>query len=140
MKQTALFALDDKPLDVGALGASLASAHAGAFVTFEGRVRDVNAGRTVVKLEYEAYAPLCVAEGTSIVEAAAAGAGVIAARCVHRVGTLEVGDIAVWVGVLAGHRGQAFDACRLIIDEVKKRVPIWKKEHYQDGCSAWIGL
>jgi molybdopterin synthase catalytic subunit len=133
-----LFALDDRPLDVIALSAALTDRHAGAFVSFEGRVRDVNAGRAVVRLEYEAYRPLCLAEGTAIVNEA--GKGAIAARCVHRVGRLEVGDIAVWVGVIAGHRDEAFRACRFIIDEVKKRVPIWKKEHYQDGCSAWIGL
>jgi molybdopterin synthase catalytic subunit len=133
-----LFALDDRPLDVLALSAALRDRHAGAFVTFEGRVRDVNAGRAVVLLEYEAYPPLCLAEGGAIVREA--GNGVIAARCVHRVGRLEVGEIAVWVGVLAAHRDEAFRACRFIIDEVKKRVPIWKKEHYEDGCSAWIGL
>jgi molybdopterin synthase catalytic subunit len=62
------------------------------------------------------------------------------ALCVHRLGALELGAIAVWVGASAPHRDAAFRACRFIIDEVKKRVPIWKKEHYEDGCSAWIGL
>ena len=118
-----LFALDDRPLDVTALSAALTDRHAGALVTFEGRVRDLNAGRTVVRLEYEAYQPLCLAEGTAIVTEA--GSGVIAARCVHRVGQLSVGDVAVWVGVIAAHRDEAFRACRFIIDEVKKRVPIW---------------
>src|SRR5512143_4143153 len=101
-----LFALDDRPLDVTALSASLTDRHAGALVSFEGRVRDVNAGRTVTALEYEAYRPLCLAEGSAIVSEALNG--VIAARCVHRVGRLEVGDIAVWVGVIAGHRDEAF--------------------------------
>ena len=59
-------------------------------------------------------------------------------RCVHRVGTLEIGELAVWVGVSAAHRGAAFDACRYVIDEVKKRVPIWKNEHYADGESGWL--
>jgi len=60
------------------------------------------------------------------------------ACCAHRVGTLAIGELAVWVGVSAPHRGEAFDACRYIIDEVKHRVPIWKKEYYQDGDSGWV--
>ena len=63
---------------------------------------------------------------------------IVDAICIHRVGTLEIGDIAVWVGVTAAHRGAAFDACRYIIDEVKARVPIWKKEHYTGGDSGWV--
>jgi len=60
------------------------------------------------------------------------------AECVHRTGALEIGDVAVWVGVSAAHRGEAFDACRHIIDEIKHRVPIWKKEYYTDGDSGWV--
>jgi len=133
-----LFSLDDKPLDVAGLAATLADSHAGALVSFEGRVRDTDGRRVVVSLEYDAYARLCLTEGTAIVREAREG--VIAARCVHRVGHLAVGDIAVWVGVIAVHRDEAFRACRFIIDEVKRRVPIWKKEHYGDGSSEWIGL
>ncbi len=133
-----LFQLSRIPVNVSELAASLASAHAGALVTFEGRVRDTNDNRDVVGLEYEAYDALCLKEGGAILREALRG--VIAARCVHRVGSLSVGDVAVWVGVVAGHREEAFRACRFIIDEVKRRVPIWKKEHYRDGSSAWIGL
>jgi adenylyltransferase/sulfurtransferase len=64
--------------------------------------------------------------------------GVTQALCVHRVGDLQLGDIAVWVGVAAAHRDEAFKACRFIIDEVKHRVPIWKKEHYVSGDSGWV--
>ena len=134
------FALDDHPLDTAALAAALSSSHAGAFVSFEGRVRDTNGGRTVVGLEYDAYPALCRAEGEAVVQEALRSAGVIAARCVHRVGRLSVGEVAVWVGVIGGHRDEAFRACRFIIDEVKRRVPIWKKEQYEDGSSGWIGL
>jgi len=133
-----LFQLSENPLDVAGLAASLTDSHAGAFVSFEGRVRDTNEDRAVVSLEYEAYVALCLREGTAIVREVPDG--VITARCVHRIGHLAVGEVAVWVGVVAGHRDEAFRACRFIIDEVKRRVPIWKKEHYRDGSSEWIGL
>lgn len=107
-------------------------------VSFEGRVRNVNDGRPVVGLEYEAYPQLCMTEGTAVVKEALPG--VVAARCVHRTGRLAVGDVAVWVGVIGGHRDEAFRACRYIIDEVKRRVPIWKKEQYADASAEWIGL
>ena len=132
------FELSDKPLQVAELAASLPVSHVGAFVSFEGRVRDTNESRTVVGLEYEAYLKLSLAEGNTILREAQAN--VIAARCVHRVGRLAVGEVAIWIGVTASHREEAFQACRDIIDEVKRRVPIWKKEHYRDGSSEWIGL
>jgi molybdopterin synthase catalytic subunit len=144
MGAAAAFALQEHPLDTAALAAALtaalSSSHAGAFVSFEGRVRDNNDGRTVVGLEYDAYPALCLAEGEAVVREALQTHGIIAARCVHRVGRLSVGEAAVWVGVIGGHRDEAFRACRLIIDEVKRRVPIWKKEVYADGSSGWIGL
>ena len=132
------FALSISPLDTARLAGSLHAGHAGAFVSFEGRVRNTDGTRTVVALEYDAYPPLCLKEGAAILSEALPG--VIDARCVHRVGRLAVGDVAVWIGVIAGHRDEAFHACRFIIDEVKRRVPIWKKEHYRDGSSEWIGL
>ncbi len=135
-----IFALQEHPLDPAALAAALSSSHAGAFVTFEGRVRDTSGGRAVVGLEYDAYPELCLAEGEAVVQEAARTPGIIAARCVHRVGRLSVGEVAVWVGVIGGHRDETFRACRFVIDEVKRRVPIWKKELYDDGSSGWIGL
>jgi molybdopterin synthase catalytic subunit len=132
------FALSISPLDIPRLSESLRAGNAGAFVSFEGRVRNTDGARTVVGLEYDAYPPLCLREGAAIMREALDG--VIDARCVHRVGRLAVGDVAVWIGVIAGHRDEAFRACRAIIDEIKKRVPIWKKEHYRDGHSEWIGL
>ena len=133
------FALGAGPLDPVRLAESLRSDQAGAFVSFEGRVRDTDGSRTVIALEYDAYPALCLSEGAEILREAREG-GIIDARCVHRVGRLAVGDIAVWIGVIAAHRDEAFRACRFIIDEVKRRVPIWKKEHYQDGHSEWVGL
>jgi len=132
------FALSETPLDVAQLAGSLQASHAGAFVSFEGRVRDTDGDRTVIALEYEVYPKLCLKEGSAVLREALTA--VIDALCVHRVGRLYVGEVAIWIGVIAGHRDEAFRACRYIIDEVKRRVPIWKKEHYVDGSSEWIGM
>jgi molybdopterin synthase catalytic subunit len=130
------FILSDTPIDVTALARTDTSA--GASVTFEGWVRDHNAGRAVRGLAYQAYATLAEAEGARILAEAMQQFPIVDARCVHRTGTLEIGDLAVWVGVSAAHRDAAFAACRYIIDEVKKRVPIWKNERYADGESGWL--
>lgn len=132
------FELTLQAIDAGACAAPLAATAAGGFATFEGRVRDHNEGRTVTGLEYEAFEDLALAEGERIVEEARRRHGILHARCVHRLGRLAIGDIAVWVGVSAPHRGEAFAACREIIDEIKHRVPIWKKEHYASGDSGWV--
>ena len=132
------FRLSDQPLDPGALKTSLADSHAGACVTFEGWVRDHNDGRPVQSLDYEAYGPLAEKEGARIVAETLARFPVVRVVCVHRTGALRIGDLAVWVGVASAHRGAAFDACRTLIDEIKARVPIWKKEHYADGSTEWI--
>lgn len=111
---------------------------AGALVTFEGRVRDNNEGRKVVRLEYEAFPEMAESEGSRILNEACERYEILSADCVHRVGLLELGDVAVRIDVLAGHRRAAFESCSWIIDEVKRRVPIWKKEHYSEGDSDWI--
>lgn len=118
----------------------LAAPAAGGFVTFDGRVRNHNEGRPVLRLEYEAYGDLAVTEGQKILDEATQMFGLLDARVIHRVGLLEIGECAVWIGVAAAHRGEAFKACAFIIDELKRRVPIWKKEHYEDGPSEWIGV
>jgi adenylyltransferase/sulfurtransferase len=132
------FEFSDRPLDPAALHAAVEDRACGGFASFEGWVRDFNDGRRVERLEYEAYALLAVKEGERIVAEAVARFGVTHARCVHRIGDLALGELAVWIGVSAPHRGEAFAACRYIIDEVKHRVPIWKKEHYVDGDSGWV--
>jgi len=132
------FEFTQSPIDAGRLAAPLAHGGDGGFAAFEGRVRDENDGREVVALEYEAYEALAVAEGERIVAEAVRRHGATAARCAHRLGRLAVGEVAVWVGVAAPHRAEAFAACREIIDEVKHRVPIWKKERYADGDSGWV--
>jgi molybdopterin synthase catalytic subunit len=101
-------------------------------------VRNHNEGEAVVALEYEAHEPIANREGEKIISEARQRFAILAAHCRHRAGKLAIGDCAVWVGVSAAHRGAAFDACRYIIDETKRRVPIWKKEHYRDGHSAWV--
>ncbi|MBN8884850.1 MAG: molybdenum cofactor biosynthesis protein MoaE [Rudaea sp.] len=132
------FHISGEAIDVSALARRLADARAGACATFEGWVRDHNEGRGVKRLDYQAYVPLAQAEGERILAEARARYAIVGALCVHRTGALAIGDLAVWVGVSAAHRGAAFDACRYIIDEVKKRVPIWKNEHYADGESGWL--
>ena len=132
------FSFADTALDPGALRKQLADPSCGGYCSFEGWVRNNNEGHDVTRLEYEAFAELAVKEGERIVREAVERFGVAQATCVHRVGSLGIGDIAVWVGVSSGHRDEAFRACRYIIDEVKHRVPIWKKEHYANGDSGWV--
>ncbi len=132
-----LFALKDVPIASEALRDRLLDPGAGACACFEGRVRNHHLGQDVLGLDYQAYAPLAQREGDAILIEAVQRFDVIRVACVHRTGSLAVGELAVWVGVSSAHRGPAFDATRYIIDEVKKRVPIWKREHYRDGKSVW---
>lgn len=111
---------------------------AGGYASFEGWVRNHNEGQPVTRLEYEAFESLAVKEGERIIREAIARFGVLHAACVHRLGSLQIGELAVWVGVSSHHRAEAFAACRYIIDEVKHRVPIWKKEYYLNGDSGWV--
>jgi molybdopterin synthase catalytic subunit len=110
----------------------------GAVACFEGIVRDNNEGKSVLRLEYSAYATLAEREGSRIVGDAVARFDLVAAACVHRIGVLELGEVAVRVWAAAAHRGEAFAACAFIIDEVKASVPIWKRESYRDGERAWV--
>jgi len=133
------FAIETEPLDITSLRAVLHNdPRAGAFVAFDGLVRQHNEGRPVHGLRYEAYLELAEREGAQIMQEALERFSILDARCVHRIGELSIGERAVWVGVIAGHRAVAFDACRYIIDEVKARVPIWKHEHYADGDTQWL--
>jgi molybdopterin synthase catalytic subunit len=132
------FSFSRAPLDPRAQREALADPSCGGYASFEGWVRDHNEGERVRHLEYEAFEQLALAEGERILAEARARFGVTHAACVHRLGNLGVGELAVWVGVSAPHRDEAFRACRYIIDEVKQRVPIWKKEHYVSGDSGWV--
>jgi molybdopterin synthase catalytic subunit len=126
------------PIEPDRLRASLTDNAAGGYVAFEGWIRNENEGQEVLRLEYEVYEPLAVKEGTKIIDEAKAKYPILDADCVHREGLLELGECAVWVGVSAAHRDEAFAACRYIIDEVKIRLPIWKKEYYVNGDSGWV--
>ncbi len=132
------FRFTPEPIDTAAAGAMLADPASGGYVAFEGWVRNFNEGREVRRLEYEAFESLALREGERILAEAGERFGATKAICVHRLGKLDIGDLAVWVGVSSPHRDEAFRACRYIIDEVKHRVPIWKKEHYVDGDSGWV--
>lgn len=132
------FHLSATPIDAAAQRVGLEDAAAGGCVTFEGWVRDHNDARAVTRLDYQAYGPLAESEGEAILAEATARFALRSAGCVHRTGSLAIGEMAVWVGVSADHRDAAFAACRWIIDEVKRRVPIWKNEHYADGESGWL--
>jgi molybdopterin synthase catalytic subunit len=132
------FALSGAPLDLAALRASIADPHCGGYAAFEGWVRDHNEGQQVLRLEYEAFAALAQREGARLLAEARERFGVRGAVCAHRVGSLQLGEVAVFVAATAAHRDEAFRACRYIIDEVKHRLPIWKKEHYVNGDSGWV--
>jgi molybdopterin synthase catalytic subunit len=132
------FRFTRSPIDAAALRAALADPACGGFASFEGWVRDHNEGQRVRHLEYEAFEALAVREGERIVAEAIARFGVTRAACEHRLGDLSIGEVAVWVGASAPHRNEAFLAARYIIDEVKHRLPIWKKEHYLGGDSGWV--
>ncbi len=133
-----MFELSQDVLDTKALAEWLQSDEAGAFVSFEGRVRNNNEGKKVLRLEYEAYGALAIKEADKIIEEALKLFPIIKVRAVHRTGRLEIAETAVWVGVISKHRAEAFDACRYLIDQIKARVPIWKKEFYSDGSSIWV--
>lgn len=132
------FSISETPIDPQTLRTDLLHDASGAYVSFEGWVRNHNEGQSVQALEYSAYQALAEKEGRRIIAEATDRFGIESAACVHRIGPLEIGDIAVWVGVSSAHRGDAFDACRYIIDETKDRVPIWKREHYQSGKTEWV--
>ncbi len=124
--------------EISPLREKLAHPEAGAYVSFEGWVRNHNDGKPVEKLAYEAFASLAQKEGEQIIQEALNRFQIKKAECIHRVGPLAIGEMAVWVGVTSAHREEAFQACRYIIDEVKIRLPIWKKEYYADGTAEWV--
>lgn len=132
------FRISATTLDGNMLRNELLNESSGALVTFEGWVRNHNEGKAVTALDYEAYEELAVKEGNRVLAEALSRFELNGAVCVHRVGALNIGDMAVWVGVTAAHRGEAFAACQFVIDEIKNRVPIWKREHYADGGREWV--
>jgi molybdopterin synthase catalytic subunit len=131
------FRISATAIEVAPLREALLAQAAGAYASFEGWVRDHNEGRAVLGLAYEAYEALAESEGEKVLAEARAKFAIVDVACVHRSGELAIGELAVWVGVSAAHRDAAFSACRYVIDEVKARVPIWKRERYADGEALW---
>jgi molybdopterin synthase catalytic subunit len=129
--------LTGEPLDIGVLIAQVVGPQRGAVAAFLGLVRNHHEGRSVLRLEYSAYPDMAEAEAAAILgEAADRWPVQLAAR--HRTGMLEVGEAAVAVAAAGAHRGEAFEACRYVIEELKRRVPIWKREYYADGSVGWV--
>ncbi|MCA9405414.1 MAG: ThiF family adenylyltransferase [Candidatus Omnitrophica bacterium] len=132
------FSLTTTSIDTQRLREELRDDSCGAYASFEGWVRNHHQDRSVEYLEYEALEELCVSEAETIFNEAREQFDITNVRCVHRIGKLNISDMAVWVGVTASHRDAAFKACRYIIDEIKSRLPIWKKEFYREGDSIWV--
>ena len=129
--------LTEKPVDLGALVAAVQSPERGGIACFLGTVRNHHHGRNVLHLEYSAYAPMVEAECARIVaEAESRWDAAVGLR--HRLGQLEIGEVAVAVVAASAHRDEAFVACRYVIEELKRRVPIWKREFYADGAVEWV--
>ena len=130
--------LRGEPLSVDEVLAMVRRPEAGGLVVFLGTVRDTNDGRAVTRLEYEAYAAMARAEMERILAEIEAELPMVRVAALHRTGSLQVGEIAVACAASAPHRGEAFTACRNMIDRIKLRVPIWKREHGPDG-PYWVG-
>jgi len=130
--------LTDQPIDVAALTREVTANDRGAISIFLGTVRNSNDGRPVNGIDYSAYDAMAVAEMSRIVDEAVERFAGVAVAIEHRVGTLQVGDVSVAIVCGHAHRGPALDANRYAIEELKRRVPIWKREHYLDGTSEWV--
>lgn len=134
----AIAAVSDRPLDLAAHEAAVADPAAGAVVSFNGVVRNHDDGRDVTELEYHAHptAPDIVRE---VAESIAGRDGIIAVAVSHRVGMLGIGDVALAAAVSGAHRGEVFAACSDLVDEVKHRLPVWKRQVFPDGTDEWVG-
>jgi molybdopterin synthase catalytic subunit len=134
-----LFAVVERPLRLEEVVEAVAGEAYGGLVTFSGSVRNQTRGRRVVKLDYEAYPPMAEKKLAEIGAEAAERFSGARLAIQHRVGTLEPGELAVVIAAAAPHRKEAFLACEYAIERLKQDVPIWKKEHYEDG-EVWVGL
>ena len=138
MSDTILVALRESPISADEAIEFVQHAGAGGIDVFLGAVRDASDGRAVVKLEYEAYASMAAVEMERIAKEIQGELPEVRLAVLHRVGSLLVGDVAVVCAASAPHRGEAFTACRRLIDRIKARVPIWKREHGPNGA-YWVG-
>ncbi len=131
-------AIVTEPIDMAAIVREVSAESFGAITTFMGTVRNSSHGRNVTGLEYSAYVEMAERELNEIVREAAALDAAGAVVAVHRIGELRVGDICVMIAAAHAHRASAFAACRYVIEEIKTRVPIWKRERYVDGSAEWV--
>ena len=138
LAQTQGFALLDEAIDAEHLKDFLQDEQCGALATFEGWVRNHNNDSRVTSLTYYGYEKLAINQGKLIIEEAKRLFDIENAVAIHRIGALEIGDMAVWVGVSSKHRYPAFDACKWILDTIKADIPVWKQEFYQDEPSKWL--
>ncbi len=133
-----MYRLTDEPIELNELLAFVGDPAAGAVATFIGTTRDHNEGRSILSLDYEAYPGMAEREMARLGEEAEEKWQITRMAMVHRIGNVPIGEASVVIAVSAPHRDDAFKACRYAIDELKKRVPIWKKEIYRGG-EVWIG-
>jgi molybdopterin synthase catalytic subunit len=131
--------IQDQAIDPGSVLSGLAAPEDGACVLFLGVVRNHNEGKTVVGLKYEAYREMADKTLEEIAGEAGDRFGTNRLVVVHRIGELEVGDVATAIAVATPHRAEAYEASRYVIEEIKRRLPIWKRERYLEGESGWIG-
>jgi molybdopterin synthase catalytic subunit len=129
-----LILLVDKTIDADALIRHVRTGADGAIVTFDGCVRNQSHGRRTLYLDYEAYESMALAKMREIAAEARNTFSIDRVAITHRLGRLEIGETSVFIAVSAPHRAAAFDACRYIIDTLKRSVPIWKKEYFEDGA------
>ncbi len=137
MSERDFYEITTEPLDVGAIARKIVPANCGAIVTLDGFVRQFTKGRETEYLVYEAYEPMALKEMEKLVERAHAEFEIENVTIVHRLGRLEIGETSVVISVASPHRRAAFEACEWLIKELKRTVPIWKKEVYSDG-EIWV--
>ncbi len=135
----ALARVQEQPLSVDEVLAAVRHDRAGAVALFVGQVRDHDGGRGVVALDYSAH-PSADSVAETITQRYAARPGIERVAMVHRVGSLVVGDLAIVAAVSAAHRGEAFEACSQLVEEVKAALPIWKHQQFADGTHEWVGI
>lgn len=127
-----------REIDVAALLAEVGNTANGATVLFLGHVRELNDGRPVTGIEYSAYGEMAERELTAIASECAERFGIAHLVAEHRLGELDLGDVSIAIAVAHPHRAEAYDASRFVIEEVKRRLPVWKREGYVDGTSEWV--
>lgn len=133
-----LASITSEPIDEAAIRAAVEAPESGALVIFCGVVRNHDSGKTVHWLDYQSH-PEAERFLAQCCEQIADETGLSVAAC-HRVGTLHIGDVALYAAAAAAHRAQAFDACERLVELIKSSLPVWKRQHFTDGASEWVGL